>query len=81
MNHKRLLALLHCNTIRKQLVAADYIIGDTAIERKTSSDFCQTVFEKRLFIQLLKMKEKYKNAVLVIEGFLEPHMFSHSKFF
>lgn len=51
----------------KSLKIADYIIGDTAIERKTTSDFISSMINKRLIQQLNQMK-KYKKQILIIEG-------------
>jgi len=51
----------------KQLEIADYIIGETAIERKTYSDFISSMINKRIFQQLEEIK-KYPNHFLIIEG-------------
>jgi Fanconi anemia group M protein len=49
------------------LEIADYIIGNTAIERKTINDFISSLLSKRLFEQLLQM-QGYKNTILILEG-------------
>jgi len=49
------------------LEIADYLIADTAIERKTFSDFISSMLNKRLFIQLAEIK-KYPRYFLIIEG-------------
>jgi len=51
----------------KSLKIADYLIGETAIERKTISDFISSMLNKRLIIQLKQM-QKYKKNLLIIEG-------------
>lgn len=50
------------------LEIADYLIGETAIERKTFSDFVSSMINKRLFQQLGEIK-KYSSYFLIIEGF------------
>lgn len=54
----------------KPLKIADYLIGNTAIERKTISDFISSMLSKRLIQQLPQMK-KYKQQLLIIEGYEE----------
>ena len=54
----------------KSLKIADYLIGDTAIERKTVSDLISSMINKRLMEQLFHMK-KYKKSFLIIEGDLQ----------
>ncbi|MDO8517483.1 MAG: ERCC4 domain-containing protein [Nanoarchaeota archaeon] len=50
------------------LEIADYLIGETAIERKTFSDFISSMINKRLMEQLTEIK-KYSSYFLIIEGF------------
>ena len=54
----------------KSLKIGDYLIGNTIIERKTTSDFVSTMINKRLIQQLNQMK-KYKQQILIIEGDFE----------
>lgn len=49
------------------LEVADYLIGDTAIERKTINDFISSFYSKRLFEQLTQI-QRYVNKILIIEG-------------
>jgi ERCC4-type nuclease len=49
------------------LEIADYLIGKTAIERKTINDFVLSILSKRLFEQLLQM-QRYENRMLILEG-------------
>ena len=51
----------------QSLKIADYVIGNIAIERKTVSDFINSMINKRL-IQQLKQMQKYKQQLLIIEG-------------
>lgn len=51
----------------QQLPVADYLIGNTAIERKTISDFKSSIINKRLPQQLLEIKQ-YPKYFLILEG-------------
>lgn len=66
-----ILAKLHRSTqVRlelKSLKIADYLIGQTAIERKTVNDLISSMINKRL-IQQLKQLQKYPQKLLIIEG-------------
>ena len=59
---------LNQKTEFKQLEIADYIIGETAIERKTISDLISSMLNKRLFQQLENLKQ-YNKSLLIIEGY------------
>jgi Fanconi anemia group M protein len=53
----------------KRLDVADIIVSkDVAIERKEGSDFITSIMDNRLFDQLLRLKEAYPSAVLILEG-------------
>lgn len=52
----------------EKLEIGDYLIGNTIIERKTFSDFVNSIINKRLFDQLREIK-KYPNYFLIIESF------------
>jgi len=54
----------------KPLKIADYLIGKTAIERKTIQDFISSMLNKRL-IQQLKQMQKYSQKLLILEGDLD----------
>ena len=58
----------------KNLKIADYLIGKTAIERKTVSDFISSMINKRL-IEQLKHLQKYKQKLLIIEGIDEQELY------
>ncbi len=51
----------------KHIEVGDYIIGDTAIERKTLNDFISSMLSKRLMMQLQNLKQCPKQ-LLLIEG-------------
>lgn len=51
------------------LEIADYLVGDIAIERKTTPDFQSSIIDKRLINQL-KNLEKYEKRLLILEGFI-----------
>ncbi len=61
----------------KQLITADFIIQgkdpegndlNIGIERKTSSDFLNSIIDKRIIEQLIYLKENFTVPLLVIEG-------------
>ncbi len=55
--------------LMKQLNVADYICSDrVAIEKKTISDFLQSIINQRIFKQLGELAESFERPVLVIEG-------------
>jgi ERCC4-type nuclease len=49
------------------LKIGDYLIGNTIIERKTTSDFMSSMISKRLVQQLMQMQQ-YEQRLLIIEG-------------
>ena len=58
----------------KSLKIGDYLIGKTIIERKTINDFVSSMINKRL-VQQLKQMQKYKQQLLIIEGFSEDEFY------
>ena len=62
----------------KQLNVADYIIKDVAIERKTVSDFINSMINRRLINQLQELQQ-YKNKLLIIEGLDEQELYSDNR--
>ena len=62
----------------KQLPVADFLIRDIAIERKTVSDFLNSMINKRLSRQLEEMKQ-YPKQLLIIEGIEEKELYNDSK--
>ncbi len=51
----------------RELKVADYIVKDIAIERKTISDFHQSMINKHLSNQIEELKQ-YENRLIIIEG-------------
>ncbi len=53
----------------KQLVTGDYIINDEiVIERKTSSDFVQSIINGRLFNQCARLRKTMMTPLIIVEG-------------
>ncbi len=58
-----------CSLQRKMLVCGDFLVSDrVCIERKTISDFIQSIVDGRLFQQLKLMKDNFEKPLLIIEG-------------
>ena len=51
----------------KRLPIADYIVGEIAIERKTATDFINSMINKRIFRQLEELKQ-FKKSLVIVEG-------------
>jgi len=53
----------------KELPVGDYVVSDrVAIERKSSSDFVQSILDGRLFEQVSKLSSSFSKPVVIIEG-------------
>gem|GEM_PF-236013 len=52
----------------QQLPIADYLIGETAVERKTASDLIGSLLNKRIFSQIENLKQ-YEKSLIVIESY------------
>jgi Fanconi anemia group M protein len=61
----------------KQLIAGDFIIQskdmnekivNVGIEKKTQTDFLNSIIDKRIITQLIRLKENFDIPLLVIEG-------------
>jgi len=61
------IAKLNLNIEFKHLPVGDYIVKNIAIERKTIPDLKSSIISKRIFSQLLEIKQFPKNF-LIIEG-------------
>ena len=47
----------------------DYVVADGfAVERKTVNDFIRSIFDKRLFEQVERLREAYPRSCLLVEG-------------
>src|SRR3989344_4065891 len=60
------------------LKVGDYIVNDTAVERKTVSDFISSMISHRLANQLEELKQ-YENRLLIIEGIDEQELYTDSE--
>jgi ERCC4-type nuclease len=51
------------------LYAGDYILGpDICCERKSASDFAMSIFDRRLFSQVVLLKAEFSRPLFIIEG-------------
>ena len=66
---------LGINVEFQHLKVADYLIGNVAIERKTISDFNNSMINKRLLRQLEELKQ-YEKKLLIIEGIEEQELYN-----
>src|SRR3989339_625037 len=58
-----------CDLQFQSLVSADYrLSARLGVERKTTSDFLQSMIDKRLFNQLHELKRNFAKPLLLIEG-------------
>ncbi|MBR9701442.1 hypothetical protein GOV13_00805 [Candidatus Pacearchaeota archaeon] len=62
----------------KELKVGDYIVKETAIERKTVSDFISSMINKRLLNQLEELQQ-YENRLLIIEGIAEQDLYNDNQ--
>lgn len=55
--------------VREQLATGDYVCSDrVCVERKTVSDFLQSVMDQRLFRQAREMSGCFERPLLILEG-------------
>jgi len=59
----------------KELKVADYIVKNTAIERKTVQDFVSSMINKRLLKQIEELKQ-YENKLILVEGIEEQELYT-----
>lgn len=59
----------------RELKVADYLVNNVAIERKTVSDFVNSIINKRIIRQLEEMQQ-YEDKILLIEGIDEQELYS-----
>jgi Fanconi anemia group M protein len=59
----------------RELKIADYLVNNVAIERKTISDFINSIINKRIIRQLQELQQ-YENKLLIIEGIDEHELYS-----
>jgi len=54
--------------IIKSITPGDYVIGNIGIERKSVSDFHQSIIKRRIFDQVCRLREAYEKSILIVEG-------------
>ncbi|HDD46051.1 MAG TPA: hypothetical protein ENG42_01115 [Candidatus Aenigmarchaeota archaeon] len=65
----RYLSECNANVVFKRLDIADYICSErVGIERKTVTDFIQSIMDKRIFNQMEDMGKAFDAPLLIIEG-------------
>lgn len=53
----------------KVLEVGDYVLSDrVGVERKTAEDFLQSIMDKRLLEQALRLRQSFPKPVMIIEG-------------
>jgi Fanconi anemia group M protein len=53
----------------KLLDVGDYVLSDrVGVERKTAEDFLQSIIDKRLLEQVLRLRQSYAKPLMIIEG-------------
>ena len=52
----------------RQISPGDYVVGEVAVERKTVSDFLSSLITKRIFDQMLRLRDAYPVPVILVEG-------------
>jgi Fanconi anemia group M protein len=67
-----------CEVEFRELKVADYIVKDTAVERKTINDFISSMINRHLINQLAEMQQ-FENRLLIIEGIKEQELYSDNK--
>lgn len=51
------------------LEIGDYVLSDeVVVERKTAEDFAKSIIDKRIFSQIINMRDAYSKPILLIEG-------------
>lgn len=72
--------VLYDNMRIERLEIGDVLARGIIFELKRPPDFISSIFDKRLFIQIFNMTEKYKNAFLLVSGsFIETELLYNSR--
>ncbi|MFN3622327.1 MAG: ERCC4 domain-containing protein, partial [Nitrososphaerales archaeon] len=72
-----LLLKLGVDVERKSVTPGDYIVtSDCAVERKTTSDFFNSLYSGRLFEQIERLRSSYEKSLLIIEGNMKEELMS-----
>lgn len=62
----------------RRLAPGDYVLGPIGIERKTLTDFFNSLIRKRLFEQVQRLRDAYPQPLVILEGDLsEISTFKH----
>lgn len=62
----------------RRIAPGDYVLGPIGIERKTLTDFFNSLVRKRLFEQVQRLRDAYPQPLLILEGDLsEISTFKH----
>jgi Fanconi anemia group M protein len=68
-NVARILEKREITVKESQLDVGDYVVSDrVGIERKTVSDFLNSIINQRIFDQLARLSSVYEKPVLILEG-------------
>lgn len=60
---------MKADVVEKTISPGDYVVGEGfAVERKTFRDFVSSIFKKRLFEQLDRLRRAYPRCCLIVEG-------------
>jgi len=60
---------MKADVVEKTISPGDYVVGaGFAVERKTFRDFVNSIFKKRLFEQLERLRTAYERCCLIVEG-------------
>src|SRR3989442_12522094 len=52
----------------QKIAPGDYVLGPVGIERKTLSDFFNSMVRKRLFEQVQRLRDAYPQPLVILEG-------------
>ena len=75
-----LASILYDDMTVERLEIGDILARGVIFELKRPADFVSSIFNKRLFIQISNMTEKYKNAFLLVSGsFIETELLYNSR--
>ena len=63
------LRMMGAEVVEEMITPGDYVVGEGyAVERKAFRDFIESIYQKRLFEQVERLREAYRGCCLVVEG-------------
>ena len=63
------LRMMGAEVVEEMITPGDYVVGEGyAVERKSFRDFVSSIYQKRLFEQVERLREAYSGCCLVVEG-------------